>query len=78
METVTLSNGKQMPAVGFGTWKAPSDEITVNAVKTAVECGYTHIDAAAAYHNEISGGQRNQGERDQTGRLIFDKQTLER
>ena len=53
METVTLSNGKQMPAVGFGTWKAPSDEITVNAVKTAVECGYTHIDAAAAYHNEI-------------------------
>ena len=57
METVTLSNGKQMPAVGFGTWKAPSDEITVNAVKTAVECGYTHIDAAAAYHNEIWVGK---------------------
>ena len=57
METVTLSNGMQMPAVGFGTWKAPSDEITVNAVKTAVECGYTHIDAAAAYHNEIWVGK---------------------
>lgn len=57
METVTLSNGKQMPAIGFGTWKAPSDEITVNAVKTAVECGYTHIDAAAAYHNEVWVGK---------------------
>lgn len=52
MKTVTLKNGKEMPVIGFGTWKAPDNEVTKEAVKTAIESGYTHIDAAAIYRNE--------------------------
>lgn len=51
-----LSNGCSIPSVGFGTWKAPEGEVTVNSVKTALECGYTHIDGAAYYKNEKSVG----------------------
>ncbi|MBE5818459.1 MAG: aldo/keto reductase [Clostridiales bacterium] len=49
----TLSNGVKIPCIGFGTWKLLEDEC-VNAVKTAIECGYRHIDTATAYRNEKS------------------------
>lgn len=26
-----------IPQIGFGTWKAPTSEVTINAVKTAIE-----------------------------------------
>ncbi len=54
---ITLSNGYEMPCVGFGTWKAPEGEVTVNAVRTALLCGYTHVDGAAYYKNEKSVGE---------------------
>jgi len=53
----TLSNGVKIPCIGFGTWKAPSGDITKNAVKAALDAGYRHIDAAQAYANEDSVGQ---------------------
>lgn len=56
-DKVVLLNGYEMPCVGFGTWKAPEGEVTVNSVKTALECGYTHIDGAAYYKNEKSVGE---------------------
>lgn len=56
-DKVALLNGYEMPCVGFGTWKAPEGEVTVNSVKTALECGYTHIDGAAYYKNEKSVGE---------------------
>lgn len=57
MESVKLSNGKEMAVIGFGTWKAPQSEVTVEAVKNAIECGYTHIDCAAIYGNEKEVGK---------------------
>lgn len=56
MDTVTLNNGLEIPAIGFGVFQsAPSD--TVDAVRTALETGYRHIDTAAAYGNEREVGE---------------------
>ncbi|MGE4283951.1 MAG: aldo/keto reductase [Clostridia bacterium] len=52
-----LNNGVQIPCVGFGTWQTPDGETAVMAVKTAIEKGYRHIDAAACYKNEVGVGK---------------------
>lgn len=52
-----LSNGVKMPVLGFGTFKVKDGKQTVEAVRTALEVGYRHIDAAAIYNNEESVGQ---------------------
>lgn len=54
---VRLSNGYEIPAIGFGTWQTPDGETAVNAVKCAIDCGYTHIDCAAVYGYETSVGE---------------------
>ena len=55
--TFKLSNGVEIPWVGFGTWQTPDGDTAVNAVKQALVSGYRHIDTAAAYRNEGSVGQ---------------------
>ena len=52
-----LSNGYEIPQVGFGTWQTPNGETAMQAVKTALQCGYRHIDTAAIYGNEKSVGE---------------------
>lgn len=56
METVTLNNGLEIPAIGFGVFQSAPEE-TVDAVRTALETGYRHIDTAAAYGNEREVGE---------------------
>lgn len=51
-----LSNGVKIPSIGFGSWKSPKGTVTEASIKTALECGYRHIDAAAIYGNEVSVG----------------------
>ena len=53
---VTLNNGVQMPALGFGVFQTPPD-VTAQAVATALATGYRLIDTAAAYGNEREVGQ---------------------
>ena len=53
----TLSNGVDMPLLGFGTFKVPEGEVTVQSVKTALSMGYRHIDTAAVYGNERGVGE---------------------
>src|ERR1700750_1442356 len=48
---VSLSDGVEIPQVGFGVFQVPPDE-TQRAVETALAAGYRHIDTAAAYRNE--------------------------
>lgn len=52
-----LSNGVEIPCIGFGTWQAKDGETAENAVKAALASGYRHIDAAAIYRNEQSVGK---------------------
>ncbi|MEV0006906.1 aldo/keto reductase [Streptomyces sp. NPDC047973] len=56
MQTLTLNNGVEMPALGLGVFQTPPDE-TIAAVKDALDLGYRHIDTAAAYGNEREVGQ---------------------
>ncbi|MFJ8793566.1 aldo/keto reductase [Streptomyces sp. NPDC102462] len=56
MQTLTLSNDVEMPALGLGVFQTPPDE-TIAAVTAALELGYRHIDTAAAYGNEREVGQ---------------------
>lgn len=54
--TVTLNNGVEMPALGFGVFQTAPEE-TVAAVSEALKVGYRHIDTAAAYGNEREVGE---------------------
>ncbi|WP_434979277.1 aldo/keto reductase [Daejeonia sp. YH14] len=54
--TYQLNNGNHIPRLGFGTWESLEEE-GYNAVSTALETGYRHIDTAAAYKNEIVVGR---------------------
>jgi len=52
----------EIPSLGFGTWQIIGDTC-IEAVETALEIGYRHIDGAAAYqnHNEVGKGIQNSG-----------------
>lgn len=54
--SLTLNNGDEMPALGYGVFQTPPDQ-TVEATRTALQTGYRHIDTAAAYGNEKEVGQ---------------------
>ena len=54
--TVTLGNGVEMPALGFGVFQTPA-ETTAAAVAEALRVGYRLIDTAASYFNEREVGE---------------------
>ncbi len=56
MQTITLNNGVEIPALGLGVFQTPPDE-TRSAVSAALAAGYRHIDTAAAYGNEREVGE---------------------
>jgi len=55
--TYKLSNGVEIPVIGFGTWQTPAGEVAKNAVLDALKAGYRHIDTAAIYQNEEGVGE---------------------
>ena len=48
----TLNNGLQIPAIGFGTYKASQEAMTL-----AVQAGYRYFDGASIYGNEAVLGR---------------------
>lgn len=64
---ITLNNGIEMPALGFGVFQTPPEQ-TVDSVAEALRVGYRLIDTAASYFNEreVGEGIRRSGlDRDQ-------------
>ncbi|MCI1986711.1 MAG: aldo/keto reductase [Lactobacillus sp.] len=55
--TITLNNGLAIPQVGLGVYQIPGDDQTAQAVETALNLGYRHIDTAHAYRNERGVGR---------------------
>lgn len=56
MKSLKFRNGDQIAQIGLGTWKS-KEGLVGEAVKTAVKSGYTHIDCAATYGNEVEIGE---------------------
>lgn len=56
MKKIILKNGIELPAVGFGTYKATEQE-GIEAVSRAISNGYRLIDTAAKYGNEEAVGK---------------------
>ncbi|APE95448.1 oxidoreductase (aldo-keto reductase family protein) [Halodesulfurarchaeum formicicum] len=46
-----------MPRLGIGTWENTDPDECTNAVKTALEMGYRHVDTAQIYGNEAEVGR---------------------
>jgi len=53
---VTLPDGTQVPIVGFGTWQLRGTD-AYNAVRSALDLGYRHLDTATMYANEAEVGR---------------------
>ncbi len=56
METIKLSNGINMPLLGYGVFLVPPQEAE-RCVSDALQVGYRLIDTAQAYYNEEGVGE---------------------
>ena len=56
MNTIKLSNGVEMPLLGYGVFLVPPQEAE-RCVTDALEVGYRLIDTAQAYYNEDGVGE---------------------
>ncbi len=56
MQTMKMNNGIEIPAIGYGVYLMSSDEVEKH-VPEALKMGYTHIDTANAYFNEVAVGK---------------------
>ena len=52
MENITLASGHEIPMLGLGTWRLKGRECK-RIIKKAIEIGYTHIDTAWMYENQL-------------------------
>ncbi len=53
---LSFHDGGTIPQVGFGVFQIPEDE-TFDAVTSALDAGYRHLDTARAYDNERAVGR---------------------
>jgi len=53
---VVQAHGARIPVIGLGTMTL-KDDVCVQAVKTALQVGYRHLDTAAFYGNEKENGE---------------------
>lgn len=56
-KVIKLSNGVDIPVLGFGTYKMENGKEAFESISYALEVGYRHIDTAKIYENEESVGE---------------------
>ncbi len=56
LPTAPLDGGGAMPLLGFGTWQM-TGATCYDAVRTALDAGYRHLDTATLYRNEAEVGR---------------------
>lgn len=56
MDDIALRSGGTIPAIGLGVYKV-DDDGAEQAVRTALEAGYRHVDTAEMYGNESGVGR---------------------
>jgi 2,5-diketo-D-gluconate reductase A len=54
--SIQLNDGNEIPQLGFGVFQIPPEQ-TAEAVRTALDIGYRHIDTAEMYGNEREVGE---------------------
>ena len=54
---IILSNGCNLPVIGFGTASVSDGDATKEAVIEAIKLGYRHFDTASIYGSENSLGE---------------------
>ncbi len=58
MKYIELNNQTMMPILGLGTYKIGWTDVEVyNAIRSALDLGYRHIDTATLYKNEATIGK---------------------
>ena len=56
VKNITFNDGNSIPQLGYGVWQI-EDNGAADAVSTALEAGYRHIDTASIYGNEVGVGR---------------------
>ena len=56
LPAAALDGGGAMPLLGFGTWQM-TGATCYDAVRTALDAGYRHLDTATMYRNEAEVGR---------------------
>jgi len=56
-EIKKFNDGNEIPGIGFGTWKIPVGDTTVDQVDQAITVGFSHVDTAQSYRNEHEAGK---------------------
>ena len=56
VKNITFNDGNSIPQLGYGVWQI-EDNGAADAVSTALETGYRHIDTASIYGNEVGVGR---------------------
>ena len=61
MQYAALSNGVELPMIGYGTFMIKDSTLCEKCVTDALETGYRLFDTAASYENEAAIGRTLRG-----------------
>jgi len=55
-KSIKLNDGREIPAIGYGTWRIGSGDVAISQVDQALHVGFDHLDTAQIYGNEAEAG----------------------